>query len=525
MTVVDFLAYESHFLEHLVPMYQKLPEEYKGKFLVRKGLGNLARNYGVPAIEYGKNRAHSVPLMRERNNMMVAAASGDLALAHKAGLKAVFTQHGGGQSFNKLHPSYAGWRNHKNVQAFIHPGNHPAARDRAAYQGRIPAHVCGCPKMDPWHDGTLQQPEEDGLPVVVFSSHWHCSFVPETGSTFWHMLPGLKELAKLNGEKFILKGHGHPRSFRKFAETYRQLGIEPIRSFSNVMKQGHLYVMDSMSTLYEFASAGKDGNGRPVVVMNSPRFRKNVNHGLRFWDASEVGINVWQPAQLVDAVLEALEDSADQQKKRREAVDMVYGFTDGKAAERAAAGIVKAANEFKKPVRQKTATVHTTIRKPNRKPIMDYFSRTQKAAIAINRLRNARRGHRIVKGGKAVEQGMNARPGQFFFSDEQHIKELVANGSARWPEEFEEVPTFPGVGEQDQPIVTITEAQMPKIEALATGGGYYDIVSDGVTVQQVKTKALASKTVKKLEKEWKEANLPKGEQQPVNEAKPEKAEL
>ena len=462
----------------------------------------------MPAVEYGKQRAASIPLMRQRNNLVVAAASGDLALARKAGLKAVFTQHGGGQSFKKLHPSYAGWQNHKNVQAFIHPGEHPAARDRHAYHNKIPVHVCGCPKMDAWHDGTLKQPEESELPIVVFSSHWHCSFVPETGSTFWHMLPGLKELAKLNGEKFILKGHGHPRAFKRFAETYRQLGIDTIKHFSQVLNQAHLYVMDSMSTLYEFASAGVGGNGRPVVVMNSPKFRKGVEHGLRFWSAAEVGINVWQPGQLVDAVLEALEDAPERQQARRAAVDMVYAHTDGLAAKRAADGIKQAADSYTRPVRQKVSPPHKAIKTKNIKLIMDYFSRKQVAAIAVNRIRNARRGHRITAGGKSVEPGMNARPGQFFFSDEQHVKELVANGSARWPEEFEEAPSWPGAGPQAAPIVKITEDQAPSVEAMHTGGGHYDIVVDGITVQQVKTKALASKTVKQLEDDWKAENLP-----------------
>ena len=154
---------------------------------------------------------------------------------------------------------------------------------------------------------------------------------------------------------------------------------------------------------------------------------------------------------------------------------------------------------------------------------MDYFSRKQVALVAINRLRNARRGHQITKGGREVKQGLVARPEQFFFTDEQHAKELVNNGSARWPEDFEDAPAWPGAaGPQEQPIVKVTEAQMPKYEAIPVGQGYYDISADGVVVQQIKTKAAASKMVKKLEKEWKAENLPDDQ---AADSKPVKAEL
>ena len=142
---------------------------------------------------------------------------------------------------------------------------------------------------------------------------------------------------------------------------------------------------------------------------------------------------------------------------------------------------------------------------------MDYFSRKQVAGVAINRIRNARRGHQIIAGGREVKQGMNARPNQFFFTDEQHLKELVALGHARFPEDFEDAPTFPGAGKQEAPIIEVNEDQMPSFEVKHTGGGYYDIIEDGVTVDQVKSKAMAKKKMEALQKEWKEKNLPKAE--------------
>ncbi len=360
---VDFMAYEGHFMDHLAPMFHALPASYQGKFLIRNALVNKAKALQLPFIKYGPQRKGAIEIMAQRQNLMVCAASGDLKTAHRAGAMAVFTQHGGGQSFTKLHSSYAGWPNHRNVAMFLHPGDHPAARDDAAYKGRKPVRIVGCPKMDPWHSGQYEQPQNE-LPVVVFSTHWDCKVVPETRSAFWHMLPGLQQLARLNGQEFILKGHGHPRILRQVIPEYRSLGIEVIRSFDQVMHQADLYIMDHMSTLYEFASAGPGGHGRPVVVMNMPGYRRHVNHGLRFWDAAHVGINVDAPDQLVDGVRRALLDEPEQRRARLEAVQLVYKFTDGGAAQRAAAAIVEAANRHK-PIRRQSA--HRVIKQPKPK--------------------------------------------------------------------------------------------------------------------------------------------------------------
>src|SRR5690625_7239322 len=83
-----------------------------------------------------------------------------------------------------------------------------------------------------------------------------------------------------------------------------------IHTFDEVLESASLYCTDASSTLYEYAATG-----RPVLVLNSRHFRKDVNHGLRFWEASEVGLNVWPKATaevtagvLADAIVEALED-------------------------------------------------------------------------------------------------------------------------------------------------------------------------------------------------------------------------
>jgi CDP-glycerol glycerophosphotransferase (TagB/SpsB family) len=59
-------------------------------------------------------------------------------------------------------------------------------------------------------------------------------------------------------------------------------------------------VCDTSSTIYEFASLD-----RPVIVLNSPLYRKDIKHGLRFWD-NIPGIMIDNPWELPSAIDEAV---------------------------------------------------------------------------------------------------------------------------------------------------------------------------------------------------------------------------
>ena len=110
-------------------------------------------------------------------------------------------------------------------------------------------------------------------------------------------------------------------------------GIEHVATFDEVCRRADVYVCDNSSTIFEFASTG-----RPVVLLNSPQYRKRIHHGLRFWDAASVGVQVDTAAELPDAIQRALHE--DHSAEREAALDIVYAYrTD--AAQRAADAIME----------------------------------------------------------------------------------------------------------------------------------------------------------------------------------------
>jgi hypothetical protein len=311
MPRLDVVASQTHFVDHLVPVWEALPPEARGTFWYR----------GSGEVRHVEGMVRGSP--PTSTNPTLTASASDLALARSRRRPAAIMEHGCGQSFGgdgrREHCSYAGG-SHRDAQLFLHPGHHPAARDR----GRYPAarvEVVGCPKLD-----TLPRKVRSGQPVIAVGFHWDCRVSPETRS-------GFAEFGRLVAAlvpSFHVLGHGHPRIYDRLEPYYRKVGIEPVRSFEEVCARADLYLNDASSTLFEFAATG-----RPVVVLNSAHYRRSVNHGLRFWEAATVGVQT-SPKPLSHAVLEALDDSPAQQATREKALDLVYAHRSG-AAERSAA--------------------------------------------------------------------------------------------------------------------------------------------------------------------------------------------
>lgn len=238
----------------------------------------------------------------------------------------IFCEHGAGQTYGAGHSSFAGGRDHQSVVLFLTPSRRVGDKWRAGYPN-TPVVEIGVPCLDGWHSGRFTP--HDGS--VCISFHWDSYVCPESRSAFdfyEQELPALTRVFK------GMIGHGHPRIFKRLAPIYERAGIEPVRSFAEVLDRASIYVADNTSTLYEFASTD-----RPVVVLNAPWYRRSAHHGLRFWEMADVGLRCETPSELMPMIHLGLIDPIPVAKRRREIVAQVYEATDGHGAARAAAAI------------------------------------------------------------------------------------------------------------------------------------------------------------------------------------------
>lgn len=313
--MIDFLATAPHYVDHLAPVFSALEPEARGAFLsTSPEVSDRIRSAGFTPTRFpGPDRP------------TVVASYGDLGRASGSKRRLAIMEHGAGQSYggrpgSARHGSYAGGIGRGKASLFLHPGEHPAARDRATYP-RARVEVVGSPHLD-----TLPAREGAKGRVVAFSFHFNAPIAQESRTAYPWIFPTIARLK----DRFSLIGHAHPNLFAHVRPRYQQLGIEAVKEFTDVCRRADVYVCDNSSTLFAFAATG-----RPVVVLNPPWYDRRVNHGLRFWEASEVGVNCNDPSTLADAIEEALADSPEQQAKREAALNIVYGYRTG-ASQRAA---------------------------------------------------------------------------------------------------------------------------------------------------------------------------------------------
>lgn len=305
-------AYASHpwYADHLRPIFD--------------ALGDQAGTFHTAA---GPQRGRAA--LAAGHSPIITVAIGDHSTARRLGRRMLcLGQHGAGQGYmidGKPLPnsSYPGGARQDDVGLFLVPNATAERMTRWRYP-RARIEVVGCPKLD-----VLPHRISDGTKdIVAISTHWPGRHVPEAGNA-WHTFR--RALLALAGQYTVL-GHAHPRIMAQLASAYRQAGIEVVPSFDDVLRRADLYVCDNSSSLFEFAATG-----RPVVVLNAPQYRHHVEHGLRFWEAACVGVNVDRPADLADAVARALALWPADVAAREAALDLVYQPRTGGAALAAAA--------------------------------------------------------------------------------------------------------------------------------------------------------------------------------------------
>jgi hypothetical protein len=328
--VLDALAFEPQFLAHAAPVWRALPASIRGRFLVEESLVERACAQGIEAQGISGNtirRSSPPPKARRGDGPLAFVTSiGDTKVARRLGYRRfVSMEHGAGQAYQgarsslSRHPSYAGGLDREDTELFLCPNDYSADLWRAAYpEARV--EVVGSPRLD-----DLPRREPGTGPVCAVSFHWPAHVAPEAGTALGWYVKALPELA----EAYTVIGHAHPKGDwpRRMERQYRRAGIEFVADFDEVCRRADVYACDNSTTLFEFAATG-----RPVVVLNCPAFRKDINHGGRFWDWADIGVQVEQPADLIPAVAEALQDGPGRQERREAVLRLVYPVRRNAAA-------------------------------------------------------------------------------------------------------------------------------------------------------------------------------------------------
>lgn len=295
-----------HYARHIAPILAALPPEFRGR--LHRGGAGLAKQGGPLLLAAHSDIAH-VPPTRP----------------------IILVEHGAGQSYvGVAHGAYAGGRGRDRVGLFLCPNQTVADRNTAAYPGAEVA-VVGCPALDV-HAGLGPPPTP---PLVVLTFHFDTAVggaPPEMRPAFGHYEAGLPDVvAGLRARGYTVVGHGHPR-WGGAARFWDRVGIPFAPDWDVLLSRLSVLVVDNSSVGFEAAAVG-----RGLVWLNAPWYRRDAEHGLRFWSHVGVGVEAGGPSEVVAAVGAAL---TPRSATASALAASVFGPIGG-ASERAAAAIVE----------------------------------------------------------------------------------------------------------------------------------------------------------------------------------------
>ena len=317
---MDALVLQPHHLSHLAPVWLALDPSIRARLFV--GFDQPTRE---AAVRYGIDAHQGLP---PPSDVPVLVASGNELVAVK---RAILLEHGAGQTYQGLtHAAWPGGEGRDNVMLFVVPNERVAAANRARYP-HIPNAIVGSPHVE-----ALRTLDPYPLPVprVALSTHWEASqLVPELRSGWAFFERVYEKMCRDNPDAFVI--HGHPRHADFCSWKAREWGVEYEPNFAQLTQRAWLYVTDNSSTLYEWAALN-----RPVVAVSPPWYRRDVEHGLRFWTHSDPGPQVFDPSDLESAILLAICDPPSAAKRRQEIVRELFGADLSRGASRRAADAI-----------------------------------------------------------------------------------------------------------------------------------------------------------------------------------------
>lgn len=304
---VDVVASLPHYLDHLRPVFDALPDELQGQVYGGSTPWSL-RPRGVPRLTLVAGWQD----VRDGNGSMV------------------YVEHGAGQSYagdpkTAHQPGYSasGGARHRGVVGYIAPSEEVARRWRSG-TGR-PAVAVGCPKLDAYLIDDPPVPEER---TICLAWHWDCLISPEARSAWNHYAERLpRVVAAWHRQGWRVFGHSHPRWEGALDSTMLTAGVDEILATDRqVFERAAVLAVDNSSIGMEFQALD-----RPVIWLDAPWYRRNISHGGRFWDWVIGAPRVSGPDELIELKLNNVWTWG-----YREYAGRAYDHLDGLSALRAA---------------------------------------------------------------------------------------------------------------------------------------------------------------------------------------------
>lgn len=309
--IIDMIATEPHYIDHLAPVWVHLPEENRGSFVCPDGEAAHAQEVGITPRYFPPNG--------QRGDVVVTASWSDMGGIFGYS-KRVLMEHGVGQTYQGLewNPHYAGGGPQRDkVDLFLSPNDRCRKINERAHPG-AEHHTIGSPFLDMLR-ACVHYVGTTPTDIAVSFHYDAADMIPEAGNA-WRWIGS--EIPKLTDLADVI-GHAHPRLFNEIKPWYLDRGIAAAWWFPAVADLSWVYVCDNSSSMYQFAALD-----RPVVVLNPPHYRRDVEHGLRFWDMADVGVQVNDPSQLLDATALAWEDPPAVRDRRLEIVAGLFPYAD-----------------------------------------------------------------------------------------------------------------------------------------------------------------------------------------------------
>lgn len=318
--IVDLVATQPHYLDHLAPVWHALADDDKGSLVISEELKPRAKALGLRAYQFmSPSTEHRIALTAGWRDAVGARTWGSVVLM----------EHGVGQTYEGvLNQSYAGTpaRSHV-VDLFLCP-NERVKRANLKADPDAKCEVIGSTYLDWLRGHTILEPDFPKPAELGVSFHYDGGdVVPEAGSGFNHFRSAVAAFD--NGKRTIVVT-SHPRAWQEHEPWWQDHNVPFTQDLVTVLAVCKVFACDNSSALFYACALG-----RPVVVLNPPQYRHEVEHGLRFWEHAGIGVNCSDPTSLAETVACALPYPDEREAMMAD----LFPLDDGQAAKRAAEAI------------------------------------------------------------------------------------------------------------------------------------------------------------------------------------------